>query len=139
MTDIQKAKLCLQNSSASCVVVKDTNTVQSDLPGIMPLLGWLEKSPNTLQNSAVADKVVGKAAALLMVLGNVSAVYAEVISASAEEYLQKNQIPFTYGEKVPHILNRGQTDLCPMEKRCLELDSPSEAYEILKEMVQARK
>jgi len=139
LTDIQKAKLSLQESDASCVMVKDSVVSQSELQGIMPLLEWLEKSPDTLRGSCIADKVVGKAAALLMVLGNVSEVYAEVLSASAEECFQKNKIVFSFGEKVPHILNRTQTDMCPMEKRCIEIESPQNAYEILKEMVQARR
>ena len=139
LTDIQKAKSSLQDTNASCVMVKDSTVFQSDLQGIMPLLDWLEKSPDMLHNSCIADKVVGKAAALLMVLGDVSEVYAEVMSDSAEEFFQKNKIAFSFGKKVSHILNRDQTDMCPMEKRCMEIESPQKTYEILKEMVQARR
>lgn len=139
MTDIQKVKSSLQNSGASCVLVNGNVSLQSPLPGILPLLGWLEAEPDALQSSCVADKVVGKAAALLMVLGGVSEVYAEVISAPAEECFRKNGIAFSCGTEVPSILNRDQSGMCPMEKRCMEIESPQKAYEVLKEMVQARR
>jgi len=135
LTNLQKAKSYLQDSGASCVMAKDSELRHSEKPGIMPLLEWLKEDSTTLQNSSIADKVVGKAAALLMVFGKVSEVYAEVISTAAIECFEKNKVLFSFGEKVPYILNRDQTDMCPMEKRCMGTDSPTEAYQILGEMV----
>jgi hypothetical protein len=139
MTDILKAKTILEDNDISCVIVRDSTADQSQLPGILPLLDWLDKNPDALRDSYIADKLVGKAAALLMAFGNVKEVYAEIISAAAEEFFIKYKIAFSYGKKVNYILNRDKTGMCPMEKRCIAIDSPQEAYGVLKEMVQSRK
>lgn len=104
----------------------------------MPLLEWLSKSPELLKGACAADKVVGKAAALLMIYGGVSEIYAEVISESAADCLEQNGIKFSFGKRVPYIRNRNKTDMCPMEKRCLHINSPDEAYEALSQMVMGR-
>lgn len=138
LTDIQKAKELLESSGASCVAVKGGAVAQSGQPGVMALLHWLETEPEVLRGASAADKVVGKAAALLMTLGGVREVYAEIISDSARTYFEQNGVPYSYGEKVETILNRDKTGTCPMERRCLAIDSPQEAYEVLREMVSRR-
>ena len=47
---------------------------------------------------------------------HIKILYAELISDGAMEVLNKTEIKVTYGKKVEKILNRDQTDLCPMEK-----------------------
>ena len=51
--------------------------------GVSDLYGLLTREPETLRGAFVADKVVGKGAAALMVLGGVKEVYADVASAPA--------------------------------------------------------
>ena len=51
--------------------------------GVSDLYGLLTREPETLRGASVADKVVGKGAAALMVLGGVKEVYADVASAPA--------------------------------------------------------
>lgn len=126
----------LKQSGAACVAAnRDSVLSESLLPGIKPLIAWLETEPENLEGSSVADKVVGKAAALLLIYGRVGEVYAEIISESAAEYLQEHRIPFDFGRKVPYILNRDGTGMCPMEQRCLQIDDPGEGYEALKKMI----
>ena len=57
--------------------------------GVKDLLRVLEEEPQVLNGAKIADKVVGKAAAALMVLGKVREVYAELISTPAVELLRK--------------------------------------------------
>lgn len=57
--------------------------------GVADLLYLLKYEPEILYQSQLADKVVGKGAAALMVLGNVKEVYARTISQSALILLQK--------------------------------------------------
>jgi iron complex outermembrane receptor protein len=74
-----------------------------------------------LRDSELADKVIGKGAAVLMIKGGVTRVYADVISAPALELLRTNGVDVTFQTQVANIKNRAGTDMCPVEKRCLLL------------------
>jgi Domain of unknown function (DUF1893). len=133
---MKQAKALLKQTEAVCVLVREDGTVlQSELSGVRPLLEWLGQGGCILTDACIADKVVGKAAALLMLHGGIGEVYAELLSDSAAVCLEHARVPFTYGEKVPCILNRDRTGMCPMEQRCLNIGSPREAYEALSAMV----
>lgn len=138
----QRMKLAeehLKESRAACVAVKVDSAVHtSDLSGIRPLLQWLEQDPGSLQEACIADRVVGKAAALLMIYGGAEEVYGEILSDAAAACLERHGIPYSCGERVPQILNRDGTDMCPMERRCMEIDSPQQAYEVFRQMIKGR-
>ena len=59
--------------------------------GVKPLLDFIENGPN-LRGFSAADKIVGKAAALLYVLLGVKEVYAPVMSETALYTLAHNGI-----------------------------------------------
>lgn len=135
---IKQAESLLKKDNAVCVVISLKNGIlKSQKSGVMPLLDWLNQSPELLKGACAADRVVGKAAVLLMVYGGVAEVYAEVISDFASDYLQQNEVPFAYTQKVPYIQNRDKTGMCPLERRCASISSPREAYEALSEMMTA--
>lgn len=136
---MKRAEEILRQTQAACVVIqKDGTVIQSELSGIRPLMGWLGKNPEILNGACIADKVVGKAAALLMRYGGVGEVYGELVSQAAIRCLKDAAVPLTYAQAVPCILNQDRTDLCPMERCCQSLDSPQEAYEALKGLIQNR-
>lgn len=103
--------------------------------GIADLLHLYHEEPSFLHESQLADKVVGKGAASLMVLGRVKDVYAGVISQSALFLLQKAGISVTYGQCVDHIINRTGTDWCPVEKLCNDVCTAEEALPLIEEFV----
>ena len=98
--------------------------------GVVPLMRLQNGS---LGGAFVADKVVGKAAALLLVRGGAIQVYADVMSEPAIEVLSKHKILWLTHKRVKNILNADGTDICPMERAVLEVDDPEEAFEILVE------
>ena len=100
--------------------------------GIKPLLELLSEADAPLCGATLADKVVGKAAALLFVYGKVKCVHAMVISEHAKRVLEQSDIVFTYDVLTQKILNRDKTGFCPMETKVLEIDDPKEAYEVLR-------
>jgi len=119
----------------SCVVRTATGELlASDEHGILPPLRWLRNSANSggelaiLRGADVADRVIGKAAALLFAYGGVRSLWAARMSEAARDFLQTTGIVFEYGELVPAILNRDGTGLCPMEQRALGIDEPGEAF-----------
>lgn len=63
MTDLEKAKSLLKNN-ITCVLVKDDNVLSSTKTGIAPVMELIENNVN-LEGYSVADKIVGKAVAML--------------------------------------------------------------------------
>jgi len=102
----------------------------SDEHGIRPPLRWLREDPGILRGAYAADRVIGKAAALLFAHGGVRSLWAARMSEAARDFLQTTGIVFDYGELVPAILNRDGTGLCPMEQRAMGIDDPGEAFEL---------
>jgi hypothetical protein len=75
--DAEAARDALLRGSHSCVLVKDGAIRASDLRGIAPMAGFIDGGLD-LRGSSAADRIVGKAAALLFALAGVSEVYAIV-------------------------------------------------------------
>ena len=132
---MQQVKDYLNKEDVVCAVYHNGSVYTAGESGIKPIMQWIQETPKMLKGALIADKVVGKAAALLMVYGGVEEVYAGVISEPACEALEQNGIPFTYGKKVPNIINRAGDDICPMEKCCLEINDSKQAYEALKKKI----
>ena len=136
LTDIlESAKEQLHNNNFSIVIVGENDVYTSTKHGVAPLLEILDGGNDVIKNSFVADKVVGKAAALLMVKGGVKEVYADIISSHALDVFEKYKIKTYYGNLVEYIINRDKTGMCPMEKAVLEVDEPNTAYDVLKKKI----
>lgn len=103
--------------------------------GVIDLFTLLTKEPQMLLGAQIADRVIGRGAALLMVKGRVQEVFAYVISKQALDILQQAGIPTTYATLQLYIINRAGTDICPVEKLTASTDDPDEAYELIKEFL----
>ncbi len=107
--------------------------------GVADLYRLLENDYGFLNGASVADKVVGKAAASMMVLAKVKEVYAEVISLPALDLLRSNGISVIYEKVVPHIINRTGTGLCPLEARCMMCMTPEECFVVIRVFMEEMK
>lgn len=125
----------LYRENLSCVVEKEGNTYTSRQFGIKPLMQFLRENRRFFEGAVVADKVIGKAAALLLIDGGVSEVFGAVMSESAAAFLSAYNVPFGYCELVPMIENRTHTGMCPMEETVLQLSDPSEAFSALEKTI----
>lgn len=99
--------------------------------GVADLYDLLKTNAEFLKGASVADKVVGKGAAALMVQGGVKEIYADLISESAHTLLVDAGIEVSYGQIVHHIENRDKTDWCPLEKSCKGKDRVWEILPII--------
>lgn len=99
--------------------------------GVADLYTLLHDEPDFLSGAQVADKVVGKGAASLMILGGVRRVYALVMSEPAFELLQSAGMEVACGEKVSYIRNRANTGCCPLESLCGEASTAAEALPLI--------
>ncbi len=99
------------------IVIKNEKIIfRSKSQGLEPLIFCLRHRKKDLAGAIVFDKIVGQAAALLLVLGKVKKVITPLASQKALDYLRKNKVRVIYKSKVRHILNKKKDDFCPMEK-----------------------
>ncbi len=133
-TNLEQAKYLLETGGYTCVFYKADQVVTCTQRGVKPLLELLEAGEN-LRGWSVADKVVGKAAALLYAYMQVREVYAPVMSKGAERTLLRHGIAVQYDALVDRIQNRRGDGLCPMESAVWDVDEPNEAFGILKSKV----
>ena len=124
--DLTRAKEELSAGGYTCVICREHITYRTAERGVRPLLNWLENGTD-LSSGCAADKVVGKAAAMLYCLLKVKAVYAGVLSKPALEVLDRHGVAASYETLVDAIENRTKTGLCPMEQATLRLTDPADA------------
>lgn len=123
----------LHEENYSCVVENFDQIFTFTGAGVSDLYDMVTSKPYFLKEAVLADKVVGKAAAALMILGKVDRVYAEVISLSALVLLRHAHIETDFGQVVVGIRNRDNTDWCPLEKMCYPKESPEEILQKVEE------
>lgn len=112
----------LHQGNYSCVIRnKETRTFTQR--GVADLYGLLKDNPVFLRGASVADKVVGKGAAALMILGGIKELYADVISTPALDLLRAAGINAGFAQEVPYIENQMKTGWCPVEKLCSQAQS----------------
>ena len=100
--------------------------------GVKPLLSLLDGACATKEAFA-ADKTVGAGAAHLYVLLGVRAIWARVISVSAKQVLEDNNIEVFYDECVEYIINRRGDGMCPIEAAVADAKDSHEAHALILE------
>lgn len=114
----------LLEGDTTCVLTNGRQVYTSTQRGVRPLLDFLD-SGMSFSGFDAADKVVGKATALLYCLLDVRCVHALVISESALEVLESHGITVTWEQKVSQIRNRNNTGRCPMELATQHIHDPA--------------
>ncbi|WP_295885007.1 DUF1893 domain-containing protein [uncultured Anaerococcus sp.] len=136
MNNIDLAKMTLLENNHSIVVVKEDKVVyKSDKNGLLPIIDIYDSDKSILNGAAVADKVIGRAAALILIKANISELYTELISENAISILDDTNIKYQYNKKVKEIRNRDNTDMCPMEKLSLSTDDADQLIAKVKEKI----
>lgn len=125
-----KAKNILEKQNASCVFI-DKNNKEHILfgNGIRPLYNAIKEDKTLFQGAVVADKIIGKASALLLSYAGVEWVYGKTMSQSAIKVFMQYNIAYEYEIIVPFIKNRQGNDLCPMEKNCSTIENGKAAFD----------
>lgn len=125
----EQAKAALEDEKITFAAVSTYGELRMSMKkGIAPIMEILSTEESFFEGAYVADKVIGKAAALLLVKGKISYLYAKIISTHGAEALKDNHIPFEYGKMVPFIINRRKDGMCPMEAAVLEETNCEIAY-----------
>jgi len=94
--------------------------------GLQPLFEYVDKGAPFQGKIKIFDKVVGNAAALLMVKAKCKEIYSPLASELALKTLHHYNIQYHISSTTPYIQNREGEDMCPMEK--LSIDKNPEKF-----------
>ena len=130
-TDLDLARaLLIANKDATLVAVRGDEVHVCRERGVKPLLK-LVKDGCSLRGFSVADKVVGKAPALLYAVLGPDAVFSPVMSWTGRAVLLASGIATSYDTLVRHIKNRSNSGQCPMDSSVEGVWEPYEAVGVL--------
>lgn len=132
-TDLDLARaLLIANKDAALVAVRGDEIVVCRDRGVKPLLKMVAEG-RSLKGFSVADKVVGKAPALLYAVLGPEAVFSPVMSWTGRAVLLAAGIFVSHDVLVPHISNRAKSGQCPMDESVTNIWEPYEAVGVLEE------
>ncbi len=136
MKETEKAK-CLLKDKVTFAAVGKKGIYTSEKRGVKPILDKIDADPGFFDGASVADRVIGKAAAMLLEKYGVAEIYAQVTSEYAAAYLENKSVKLTYEKKTDFIMNRSGTDMCPMEKTVLNTDNADEGEILIRKRIKA--
>ncbi|SDY81537.1 protein of unknown function [Proteiniborus ethanoligenes] len=127
MRDLELAKKLLEEKELTLAIVKEEKIIfTSKDKGIKPIYTAVLEMEEELKDASVADRVTGKAAAILCKYAGIKKLYTKLISQEAIKILQNSNMELIFEESSPYIKNREKTDMCPVEKLSLTTESPKE-------------
>jgi len=101
----------------SFVLIKNDKIIyKSKLRGLKPLILCIKKNKTEMQGAIVYDKIIGKAAAILLACAKVKEVWTSAISFSAKQYLARKGVKIAYIKLIKYIKDRRSDGICPMEE-----------------------
>jgi hypothetical protein len=135
MTDLDIAKSELYEENLTLAIVKNSEVLfETKNHRISGFLDAVEKLGGKLEGASLADRVAGKAIALLCVYAKIREVYAAVLSRKAQAVFEQNKIRGQWRELVDNVLNADKTGMCPFEKAAVNISDPEKAYKAFKRL-----
>jgi len=98
---------------------------------LLPLLEYIDRFTPHHQQVVIFDKIMGNAAAVLLIKADCQEVHSPLGSQLAIKTLNKYGIKYYFTEIVPYIQKPGGEDMCPMEKMSIGKE-PEEFYEVIR-------
>lgn len=135
-TVLDSAREKIKSNKASCIVIKnDKIEYEVDGRGVMPLRKAYEEHPGLLEDAFVVDKIIGKAAAVIIILGGAKKAHGLIMSHAARDYLTEYGVEISFDVCVDIITGMDGTGICPIEKSVLDIADPKEAYQSMTERI----
>jgi len=101
---------------------------QSTSKGIRPHLEAIDKHGESLRGTLMVDKIVGRAAALLILYSEAAEAHTQVLSRPGKQVLDMHGLPTSYVELTDHIKLKDGSIYCPFERMVQGVTDPGEAY-----------
>lgn len=131
---MERLKQLLQAQQCSLVVESADGEITTYYKkGVRDLVWLLDNEPQRLRGARMADKVIGKAAAGLMINGGVREAYAEVMSRLAMPLLEAAGIRLAYGTLADRIVIPAGDNRCPLEQIVADAVTPAEVEALLRQ------
>ena len=129
---LAEALKLINSGKFSCVIINNGSIVhKADGRGVSPLLKAYANQPEILKNAFVVDKIIGKAAAMILTLGQANRGYGMIMSVSGREYLERHGIKAEFGRCVDVISNRERNGICPIEQSVMDIEDPREGLSVM--------
>lgn len=125
----------LQKGGWSCVIGNGAEMRTFSHRGVVDLYNVLMAEPELLKGAFIADKVVGKGAAALMILGKVSRLHTHIISTPALVLLRSAGVITDFDIETDYIINRDGTGRCPVETLCEGLSEPDKMLPLISDFL----
>jgi hypothetical protein len=140
MNSLETAKNVLYEKKLTLVIVKNGEVLfETRSHRISGFLGAIEQFGEKLEGASLADRVAGKAIALLCVYVRIKEVYAAVLSKKAKIVFEQNGIRHEWRELVENVLDLNKSGVCPFEKAAAGISDPREAYRAFKALQESLK
>lgn len=136
LKNLELAREIISTTDCSVVVIKYGKIWKKKKgDGLKPLIEAIEEMGEDISESVIGDRILGKASALLCRYFKVGGVYSPQGTKTGIALLIMGAIPCQIDKMIPFVQNKDGTDSCPFEKMLKDVDSPEEAYKILKNNV----
>lgn len=130
----------LKKTGMSLMIYKEHQLLfQSNSGGIRPHLEAIEKHGIELNGTTMVDKIVGRAAALLVLYSKADQLYAGLVSGPGRQALEEHGLRFEYNEETEHIKMKDGRIYCPFERMVQGISDPAEAYSAIVEKMNSFK
>ncbi len=125
----------LDAAQCSCVVRNKGITTHYTQRGVRDLYDMVTTQPTLLRGAHVADKIIGKGAAALMINGGVRRVATHTVTTPALAMLRAAGVEVLFENEIDQIENRQKTGQCPLEERLQDVDSAHLAMPVIEQFI----
>lgn len=130
----------LEKTGNSLMIYKNKELIfESNLGGIRPHLLAIKKLGTDLEGTLMVDKILGRAAAFLVIYSKAAEAIAAVISTPGKKVMETFGVKISYRQEVPHIKMENGVIYCPFERMVQGIDEPAEAYQAIVEKMNSIK
>jgi hypothetical protein len=127
----QSAIHLIEQDAAACVVIRNGVIERTEKGrGIGPILKLYDEG--ALEGAYVVDKIIGKAAAMMLTEGGAGACYALTMSRAAKDWLTSHGVKANCRDCVDVIINRTGDGMCPMEETVLNIEDAKQGIEAVR-------
>lgn len=139
MTLEQLKDILCQGNHTLAIFDQDEHVNTYNNRGVKDLYTLLTNEPQILKGALVADKVVGKGAAALMIVGGIAELHTHIISEPAIKLFELSGIRYSYDVKVDHIENRNKDGWCPVETICKDVPTAGQCVPLIANFIESIK
>lgn len=122
--DVSLAVKTLRQEDLTLVACKGGSVVfKSSNRGVEDLYHLVREQSALLAGASAADKVVGRAAAMLYTGSGVRELFTDKLSRAALAILHLAGVKVQYKKMIPFVMNNDRTGMCPVERLASTVDT----------------